>query len=67
MSQEPFDSPEYQKFLEDMAKTCKCADAPCDGCLAGAPCDADTYGDGTHGWSLFNKYEDDEDEEDEQP
>lgn len=37
----PFDTPEYQAFVEEMAKTCKCCPEfrPCDGCLAGGLCD----------------------------
>ena len=37
----PHDSPEYQAFVEEMAKTCKCCPElrPCDGCLAGGICD----------------------------
>lgn len=33
------DDVEYQKFLEDIAKTCSAEDKPCAGCMAGAPCD----------------------------
>ena len=61
---DPTDEPEYHAHLEELAKDCKCADKPCDGCMAGAPCDAYTYGDGTEGWSLFGgegEWEDDDD------
>lgn len=35
------DDPAYHQFVEDMAKLCKCAPdiRPCDGVLAGGPCD----------------------------
>ena len=36
----PSEGEEYQKFVEEMAKDCLCADGPCDSCLSGAPCDA---------------------------
>ena len=39
---EQYDDPEYQKFVEEMAKVCKCtplSDRPCDGLLAGGLCD----------------------------
>lgn len=38
----PYDSPEYQKFVEEMARECKCeppGERPCDGILAGGLCD----------------------------
>lgn len=47
---DPMNDPEYHAYLEVLAKDCKCAEKPCDGCMAGAPCDADTYGDGLEGW-----------------
>lgn len=37
-----FDTPEYQKFAEEMARDCKCQppfDRPCGGLLAGGLCD----------------------------
>jgi hypothetical protein len=39
---DPYDSPEYQRFVEDMAKHCRCSpphDCPCAGVLAGGICD----------------------------
>lgn len=37
---DPFDSPEYQAFVESMAKHCRCSHGgPCAGVLAGGPCD----------------------------
>lgn len=36
------DTPEYQKFVEEMAVECHCYPIevrPCDGLLAGGPCD----------------------------
>jgi|ERR1051325_593950 hypothetical protein len=39
---DPYQTVEYQRFVEDMAKHCRCtpyADRPCDGVLAGGPCD----------------------------
>jgi hypothetical protein len=35
------DDPEYQAWVESMAKHCRCrnGDVPCDGVLAGGPCD----------------------------
>lgn len=38
-SEDPFDQPEYQDFVEECAKGCMCENAPCDGCLAGGVCD----------------------------
>ena len=52
--------PEYHAYLEVLAEDCKCAEKPCDGCMAGAPCDADTYGDGLEGWDLLDGTTDDE-------
>ena len=51
---DPMNDPEYHAYLEVLAKDCKCAEKPCDGCMAGAPCDADTYGDGLEGWDLYS-------------
>ena len=53
------ETPEYAAHCEELAKYCKCRYKPCDGCLAGAPCDADMYGDGREGWDLYCS-EDDE-------
>jgi len=38
---DPFNSPEYQAFVESMVPHCHCADRyrPCDGVLAGGLCD----------------------------
>ena len=33
------DSPEYQAFVEEQAKYCRCTRGPCDGVLAGGMCD----------------------------
>lgn len=60
---DPMNDPEYHAYLEELAKDCKCRDAPCEGCMAGAPCDAvmgieidyDSWGD--------EELEDDDDEE----
>jgi hypothetical protein len=36
----PYDTPEYQQFISDMVKHCRCShDRPCDGLLAGGLCD----------------------------
>lgn len=40
--EDPYQSEEYQKFVESMAEYCHCAaphPRPCDGVLAGGPCD----------------------------
>lgn len=36
-----FDAEEYQRFVESMAENCQCRanNCPCDGVLAGGPCD----------------------------
>ncbi len=37
-----FDDPDYQRFVEEMAKDCRCTPLelrPCDGVLAGGVCD----------------------------
>jgi hypothetical protein len=39
ISEDPYQSEEYQRFMDDVAKTCHAEDSPCDSCLAGAPCD----------------------------
>jgi hypothetical protein len=36
---DPLDDPEYQKFLEEQAKTCRARDKPCPACCAGGVCD----------------------------
>lgn len=44
--EDPYDTPEYQAFVEDMAKHCHCLPLdrrPCDGVLAGGPCDGFGY------------------------
>lgn len=33
------DDPEYQQFVQEQAKHCRCSHGPCDGVLAGGPCD----------------------------
>lgn len=40
-SGDPFDSEEYQKFVQSMAPLCRCKESnrPCDGVLAGGLCD----------------------------
>jgi hypothetical protein len=37
----PYESEEYQRFVSEMAKHCQCRanNCPCDGVLAGGPCD----------------------------
>ena len=40
--EDPYQSEEYQRFVESMAEYCHCAaphPRPCDGVLAGGPCD----------------------------
>jgi hypothetical protein len=40
--EDPFQSEEYQKFVESMVQHCHCepiGNRPCDGVLAGGPCD----------------------------
>lgn len=47
---DPYQSKEYQKFVESMAEHCHCTpedDRPCDGVLAGCPCD-DLHLEGNH-------------------
>jgi hypothetical protein len=42
LPEDPYDTPEYQAFVEEMAKHCRCLPLerrPCDGVLAGGPCD----------------------------
>lgn len=39
----PYDTPEYQQFVASMVKHCRCEyDQPCEGVLAGGPCDRKT-------------------------
>lgn len=40
------DSPDYQAFVEDVAKYCRCSHGPCDGVLAGGMCDELDLADG---------------------
>ncbi len=37
----PYETEEYQRFVSEMAKHCQCRAnyCPCDGVLAGGPCD----------------------------
>ena len=55
----PYDSPEYEKFCEDMTGECvcciMCSEVPCAGLLAGGPCDSMCSCDD-------DIYEDDEDD-----
>jgi len=40
--EDPYDTQEYQSFVEEMAKDCRCephSARPCDGVLAGGICD----------------------------
>lgn len=39
--EDPFQSEEYAKFVESMVPLCRCRESnrPCDGVLAGGPCD----------------------------
>lgn len=52
--QDPYDTPEYQAFVEEMAKHCQCLPphrCPCDGVLAGGICDK-------AGWREWSEGED---------
>ncbi len=41
--QNPYDTPEYQAFVESMVKHCHCEyDQPCEGVLSGGLCDRKT-------------------------
>jgi hypothetical protein len=60
---DPYSTPEYAAFVEEMAKHCQCLpphSCPCDGVLAGGLCDK-------AGWSDWSDPQDDSwrDEEDE--
>jgi hypothetical protein len=40
MNEDPYNSEEYQKFLDEMSEFCFCEyDKPCEGVLAGGLCD----------------------------
>lgn len=42
MTEDPFESEEYQKFVEEQAQFCSCEPLdlrPCEGVLSGGPCD----------------------------
>lgn len=41
MTEDPYETEEYQKFVEEQAQYCFCesGDRPCDGVLAGGLCD----------------------------
>lgn len=57
--QNPYDTPEYQAFVEEMAKDCKCYPLevrPCDGLLAGGPCDR--MGQDSDFWEVRHREED---------
>lgn len=55
----PNDTPEYQSFVSEMAKYCKCEfDQPCDGVLAGGICERRTHRDSdSYEWSETEKYD----------
>ena len=36
---DPYDTPEYAAFIEEMAKHCRCTHTVCDGVLSGGVCD----------------------------
>jgi len=38
---DPYETEEYQRFVSEMAQHCQCRanNSPCDGVLAGGPCD----------------------------
>lgn len=47
---DPYDTPEYHAFVEQMAKYCTCrVDSPCDSVLAGGVCDREKRGEDTMG------------------
>jgi len=37
--QDPFDDPSYQRWMSQVASTCRARDKPCGGCQAGGICD----------------------------
>lgn len=37
--EDPYQSEDYQKFVEEISKTCDADDSPCDSCLSGGICD----------------------------
>ena len=42
IEEDPYETEDYQKFVADMSKHCRCQpphDSPCAGVLAGGPCD----------------------------
>jgi len=39
------DDPDCQAFVQEQAKHCRCSHGPCDGVLAGGPCDEIRYDD----------------------
>lgn len=39
------DDPNYQKFVAEQAKHCRCTRGVCEGVLAGGPCDEDIEDD----------------------
>lgn len=47
-----FESPDYQRFVADMAKHCRCThNRPCDGVLAGGMCDGVIDDDDDFEWN----------------
>lgn len=44
MTEDPYESQEYEKFVQGMARHCHCKESnrPCDGILAGGVCDGIT-------------------------
>lgn len=61
MTADPFESAEYQKFVEEMAKHCHCSPRhrPCDGVLAGGLCDRITDDRDDYHCDLDGEEEDD--------
>jgi hypothetical protein len=56
----PYDTPEYQAFVESMVKHCCCEyDKPCEGVLSGGLCDRKTSRRDfdTYEWSEMEKYD----------
>lgn len=55
--EDPYATPEYQAFLEDVAKYCRCEyGKPCDGVLAGGMCDGLTLDERDY-WSGWEEWE----------